>query len=234
MKGHSAERTARRRPGLWRPLALVVTVAALLALARLFDLGAQLSSFHDWIHQLGPRGPLVFVPVYAAAVVFALPGLPFTLLAGALFGSIVGIVVVSIAATLGAGLAFLISRYFARDAVVHWLGEKETFRRLDNMTEKHGATIVALTRLVPIFPFNLLNYGFGLTRVPFWTYLFWSWLCMLPATVFYVAGGDVITRALTEGSLPLPLLLTLILALGVLIILARFARRRLQRGKEDS
>ncbi len=72
------------------------------------------------------------------------------------------------------------------------------------MTEKHGAIIVAVTRLVPLFPFNLLNYGFGLTRVPFWTYLFWSWLCMLPGTIAYLVGTDAVILAVTTGELPGP------------------------------
>ena len=76
----------------------------------------------------------------------------------------------------------------ARDAVANWLSRSEKFQRLDKLTAEHGAIMVALTRLVPIFPFNLLNYGFGLTRVPFWTYVFWSWLCMLPATVVATCG----------------------------------------------
>jgi uncharacterized membrane protein YdjX (TVP38/TMEM64 family) len=67
------------------------------------------------------------------------------------------------------------------------------------MTERHGAIIVAITRLVPIFPFNLLNYGFGLTRVRFGTYLLWSFLCMLPGIALYVVGADALTRGLAEG-----------------------------------
>ena len=105
----------------------------------------------------------------------------------------------------------------------------EKFRQLDTLTERHGAIIVAITRLVPIFPFNLLNYGFGLTRVPFGTYLFWSWLCMLPGTVLYVVGADAFTQGLAEGRVPWALLGALVAALVVLVLLVRYARRTLAR-----
>ena len=98
-------------------------------------------------------------------------------------------------------------------------------RQLDALTERHGAIIVAITRLVPIFPFNLLNYGFGLTRVPFWTYLFWSWLCMIPGTVLYVVGADAFTRGLAEGRVSWALIGALAVALLVLVLLVRYARR---------
>ena len=77
------------------------------------------------------------------------------------------------------------------------------------MTREHGAIIVAITRLVPVFPFNLLNYGFGLTGVPFWTYVFWSWLCMLPWTILFVVGADTVTQALSQGRIPWLLILVL-------------------------
>jgi uncharacterized membrane protein YdjX (TVP38/TMEM64 family) len=166
--------------------------------------------------------------MYAAAVVAALPGSALTVAAGALFGSVLGVIVVSIASTLGAALSFLVARYFARGAVAGWLSDKEKFRRLDRMTEEQGAIIVALTRLVPIFPFNLLNYGFGLTRVPFWTYVFWSWLCMLPGTVLYVVGADVVTKAVVQGEVPWLLVGALVAAAAVLAVLVRQARRKLQ------
>lgn len=220
--------TGSRRSGLWRPLLLVTAIAFIILLARIFEADKYLANLQGWIDSLGSWGPVVFILIYAVAVVAAVPGVAMTVIAGALFGSAVGIVVVSLAATLGAALAFLFARYFARDATAHWLSQRETFRRLDELTEKHGATIVALTRLVPIFPFNLLNYGFGLTRVPFWTYVFWSWLCMLPGTVLYVMGADAVTKAVTQGEVPWVLVLGVAVAAVILTVLVRFARTRLR------
>jgi uncharacterized membrane protein YdjX (TVP38/TMEM64 family) len=88
---------------------------------------------------------------------------------------------------------------FCPNAVVNWLSRSDKFQKLDRLTEDHGAIIVALTRLVPISPFNLLNYGFGLTKVPFWTYVFWSWVCTLPGTILHVVGADAVTEAFAAG-----------------------------------
>lgn len=220
--------TNSKTRGWWRPVVLFTAIMAVFVLAKAFGLGEQLGDLREWIHLLGAWGPVVFVFLYAAAVVAALPGSALTVAAGALFGSVLGVIVVSLASTLGASLAFLVARYFARDATARWLSQNEKFRRLDQLTEDHGAMIVALTRLVPLFPFNLLNYGFGLTRVPFWTYAFWSWLCMLPGTVLYVVGADAVTKGLAEGQVPWGLIGALVGAGLILAILVRYARRRLR------
>jgi pyruvate/2-oxoglutarate dehydrogenase complex dihydrolipoamide dehydrogenase (E3) component/uncharacterized membrane protein YdjX (TVP38/TMEM64 family) len=213
--------------GWWRPVLLLVLIVAVLVLARVFGLGEKLGALRDWLHGLGPLGPVVFTLIYIIAVVAALPGSALSIAAGALFGSVVGVILVSIGATIGASLAFLISRYFARESMVNWLGKNEKFQRLDRLTEEQGAVIVALTRLVPLFPFNLLNYGFGLTRVPFWTYVFWSWLCMLPGIVLFVVGADAVAKALAQGKVPWYLVGAFLAALIFLVIVVRYAKGRL-------
>jgi pyruvate/2-oxoglutarate dehydrogenase complex dihydrolipoamide dehydrogenase (E3) component/uncharacterized membrane protein YdjX (TVP38/TMEM64 family) len=212
----------------WRPVLLLGVIVAILILARVFGLGEKLGALREWLLTLGPWGPLVFVLIYLVGVVAALPGAALTIAAGALFGSVLGVIVVNIGATIGASLAFLIGRYFARDAVVNWLSKSAKFQKLDQLTEAHGAIIVALTRLVPIFPFNLLNYGFGLTKVPFWTYVFWSWLCTLPGTILYVVGADAVTKALMHGGVPWVLVGAFVGALLLLTLLVRAAKRQLR------
>ena len=216
--------------GLWRPIMLIAVIIIVLILARVFGLGKYLGNLQDWIKDLGFWGPVVFVIIYVGAVVVGIPGSAITIAAGALFGSVFGVILVSISSTLGASLAFLVARYFARDAIARRLSTQEKFSRLDQLTEKHGAIIVAITRLIPIFPFNLLNYGFGLTRVHFWTYVFWSWLCMLPGTVLYVVGTDAITSGISQGKIPW-VLIGVVVGVGImLVIITRYARRQL---KED-
>jgi uncharacterized membrane protein YdjX (TVP38/TMEM64 family) len=188
--------------GWKRPLIFLGLLVAVAVAARLSGFGLRLAELREWIQGLGAWGPLVFVLLYAGAVVAAIPGSALTVAAGALFGSVSGVVLVSVASTLGAALAFLVARYFAREAVSRALSHNEKFRRLERLTEDHGAMIVAFTRLVPLFPFSVLNYGFGLTRVPFWTYVFWSWLCMLPATIVFVVGADAFTQGLARGEVP--------------------------------
>ncbi len=217
-----------KKAAWWRPVLLLAVIVTLLVLARVLGLGERLGALREWIRTLGAWGPLVFMLLYIVATVAAIPGSAMTIAGGALFGSFWGVILTLHAATIGASLAFLISRYFARASVVKWLGQNEKFQRLDRLTEEHGAIIVALTRLVPIFPFNLLNYGFGLTRVPFWTYVLWSWLCMAPGSILYVVGSDTIFRAVAEGRIPWVLVAILVVAVAVLTVLVRFARQKLQ------
>jgi uncharacterized membrane protein YdjX (TVP38/TMEM64 family) len=221
--------------GQWRrPVLLLALLIAILVLARFLGLADRLGDLRDWIKSLGALGFLVFILIYVVAVVAAVPAAPISVAAAALFGSVWGVIVINIGATLGAGLAFLVGRYFARKAVVSWLGQNEKFRRLDQLTEEHGAIIVALTRLVPIFPFNLLNYGFGLTRVPFWTYIFWTWLCIIPGTVLYVVGADAVLQGVAQGKVPWTLVLAFGAALVFLTLLVRFAKRRLQAREQEA
>ena len=109
------------RSGRWRPLALMGVIILLLVLARVLGVGQQLMALRDWIEGLGMLGPVAFIIIYAAAVVAAVPGSAITVAAGALFGSVIGVGVVSVGSTLGAALCFVIARYFARDATGRWL-----------------------------------------------------------------------------------------------------------------
>lgn len=216
-----------------RPFILVFIILSMFLLARFFGLGEKIGELRTWIESLGPVGMVVFVFIYIAATVAAVPGSAITVAAGALFGSVFGVILVSISSTAGATLCFLISRYFARNAIAQWLSTKKTFIRLDKLTEEHGAVIVALTRLVPIFPFNILNYGFGVTSVKLKDYVFWSWICMLPGTILFVVGADAVTKAFSQGKIPWPLLG---LAAGMIVILyflVKYARKKLV-SKEES
>lgn len=225
---HQPPKTPETKHDWWRPVALLAAILVILVLAKVFGIGERLGALREWIQGLGPWGPVAFVVLYAAAVVAAIPGSALTVAAGALFGSVLGVILVINAATLGASLAFLVARYFARDAIARRLSANEKFRKLDRLTEEHGAIIVALTRLVPLFPFNLLNYGFGLTRVPFWTYVLWSWLCMLPGTILYVVGADAFTKGLAQGRVPWGLMGALVVMGLILAFLVRHARQTLK------
>lgn len=224
--------TLTPRPWL-RPLLLLVAIAALMIVASTLGLGERIAALREWIGGLGVAGPFVFALVYAVAATLAIPASLLTVAAGAMFGSVVGVATVIAGATLGAAASFAIARWFARDAIAAWLGDNEKFCRLDSLTERHGALVVALTRLVPVFPFNLLNYGFGLTCVPFRTYLLWSFVCMLPGTVLYVVGADALTRGLAEGRVPWALVGVFVLALSALALVVRRARRTLRRCELD-
>lgn len=210
-----------------RSAALLGAVGLVFLLAWALGFGESLGGVRNWLRRLGPLGPIAFVALYAAATVAAVPGAALGVAAGALFGTLLGTAVVSVGSTIGAALAFLLSRYVARRAVEGWIGRSERARRLDQLAAAHGAAVVAIVRLVPLFPFNLVNYGLGLTRIPFGTYVLWSWLCMLPGTVLYVSAADAAARTAAEGSVPWAAV-GLAAAAGVfLAAAARAVRRRL-------
>lgn len=220
-------RVSKERNGVWKPVLLLAVVIGLLAAAWFFHWGDRIGALKAWIGSLGAWGPVVYVLLYIVAVVAAVPGSAISLFAGALFGSVLGTVVVSIGSTVGAALSFLVARYFARGAVEKWAAKNEKFKRLDELTGRRGAFIVAATRLIPLFPFNLLNYGFGLTRIGFWQYTFWSWLCMLPGTILFVVGADALTRGLAEGKVPWPLVAVLAVIFILLAAVARAVKKKL-------
>ncbi|NIA21262.1 MAG: hypothetical protein GWP05_04670, partial [Anaerolineaceae bacterium] len=193
---------------------------------------AWIKQLQGWIARLGPWGPLVFILVYIVFTVLALPGTLLTVLAGTLFESPVqAVVFVSMASTTGATLCFVMARYVARDSVARWACKSDKFRRLDEMTEKNGAVIVAITRLVPIFPFNLQNYGYGLTRVRLPTYILFSWLCMLPGTVILVLAPAGLVQGVKEGKVPWPLLAVLFGAIILALVMTYLGKRYLA-GRE--
>ncbi|MBL7106523.1 MAG: TVP38/TMEM64 family protein, partial [Phycisphaerae bacterium] len=138
--------------------------------------------------------------IYIAACVFLLPGSILTLGAGVVFGVIKGSVAVSIGSTLGATAAFLVGRYLARGWVTSKIAGNEKFKAIDEAVAGQGWKIVLLTRLSPVFPFNLLNYAFGLTKVKLKHYFLASWVGMIPGTVMYVYIGSLAGDLATLGT----------------------------------
>jgi uncharacterized membrane protein YdjX (TVP38/TMEM64 family) len=177
------------------------SVVRILFAARYFGSG-PLRELLQWISGLGPTTPLVFIPLYVIACVLFVPGLILTLSAGFLFGVVRGSMYVSAAATVGATLAFLIGRYFAREWVAARLADYPKFKAVDEAVAREGWKIVALTRLSPVFPFSLLNYAFGPTNVGVRDYVLASWAGTLPGTILYVYLGSLagdLTRVATGG-----------------------------------
>jgi uncharacterized membrane protein YdjX (TVP38/TMEM64 family) len=217
----------------WKPVVLIVIIATLFIVVNMYGFGAKIEELQHWIRSLGLWGPIAFFVIYLGAVIATMPGTIFGVIAGALFGSVIGVILISISSTVGASLTFLIARYFARDAVARWLSTNKTMKRLDQLTEDHGMIMVGLTRLIPLFPFTLLNYGFGLTRVSFKTYVFWSWLCMIPGTILVVVGTDVLTQGITQGRVPWVLVGVLVITGLALGLIAWYARRQLQEKRKN-
>lgn len=219
---------------LGRVAGLLIAVAALVAAGR--SVGAYVPAFAQWVNGLGALGPLVFMLGYIVATVAFIPGSLLTLAAGAIFGLAKGTSFVFVAATLGATAAFLVSRYLARGLVEKRIAGNETFASIDAAIASQGRRIVFLLRLSPVFPFNLLNYSLGLTRVRLLDYVLAS-IGMLPGTLLYVyygkLAGDV--AALAGGVAPprdagyyTVLALGLVATIAVTTIVTRLARKALK------
>ncbi|MBZ0257299.1 TVP38/TMEM64 family protein [bacterium] len=222
---------AKSKKFLFKPVLLLTAVIFGAWALKALGAGAWLESAQSWIESLGFWGPVVYVLLYIAATVACFPGSIVTIMGGALFGSVLGTILVSIASTTGAAICFLIARYVARDSIKVWLEGNERFQTLDRLTEREGDLIVMFTRLVPLFPFNLLNYGFGLTRVRFATYVFYSWLCMLPFTIVYVVGSDAVVQAVKEGGVPWALIVVIAIVLVIVAAIVRKAKQRFAKAE---
>ncbi len=224
---------APSRASLARLLVGALAVAGLVLLGR--AAGGHVERFAAWVDGLGALGPAVFVAGYAVAVVAFVPAVLLTLAAGAIFGLGAGVAYVFCAATIGAATAFLISRYVAREAVERRLAAHPGFAAIDQAVATQGRRIVFLLRLSPAFPFVLLNYALGLTRVRFADYVLAS-VGMLPATVLYVyygklagdvaalAGGAQVERGYGYWGV---LALGLAATIAVTAVVTRIARRAL-------
>lgn len=169
----------------------------------------------NWISSFGPWGPVVYIGFYSVAPSLFLPGLPLTVAGGVIFGPLFGTIYTIIGATIGASLAFLIARYFARSQIEALLSGK--LKMIDEGVEKKGWIFVAITRLIPLFPFNLLNYGFGLTKVKFSHYVIASFVFMLPGTAAYVILSSSLLDVL-KGEISIEFIIGLVLVLLVSFI----------------
>lgn len=213
---------------------LVVLAAAVLLLAGRQAAG-YIPAFAARVESLGAAGAAVFVAGYIVATVAMVPGSLLTLAAGAIFGLVEGTLLVLLAATAGATIAFLIARHAVRATVVRRLGDDARFRALDSAIETQGRKIVFLIRLSPLFPFNVTNYALGVTGVRLRDYVI-ACAGMLPGTLLYVYYGRLIgdVAGVIAGT-PVPrdtaywvvLVLGLVATLVVTTLITRAARRAL-------
>lgn len=210
----------------WKPVILLALLVALMAGVHLSGASHYLQQdrLRELIAGYGAWGPAIYVLIYALAPVLFLPGLPITVAGGIMFGPVWGVVYAITGATIGASLAFLVARYLARDWVAAKLSGPR-WAKLDTEVAQHGWKVVAFTRLIPAFPFNLLNYAFGLTRIPFIHYLLATFFCMLPACIAFIVFSSSLLGLVT-GKVSATAFLGL--ALVVLVSLLPVFYRRLK------
>jgi uncharacterized membrane protein YdjX (TVP38/TMEM64 family) len=211
----------------WKKVLGVLVLALVVYFFIEFDLRSRFSHWfkHDvqrWLANNPILAPFVYFLVYVVSVVGFMPGSVITLAGGAIFGPILGTIYVSLASTTAAGIAFLIARYFASD----WVQRKASGKisKVKEGIENEGWRFVALTRLVPIFPYTLLNYMFGLTKINFWVYAGVSWVAMLPGTFAYVYAGYAAKQAAAGGTDIKRTIITISIALGLLVFVSMIPR----------
>lgn len=230
MSDGETRQSERKTARMVKPAILLVFVIAVIVSVKLSGLEAYLDKqrLQDWIQGYGAWGPLVYILVYLFAPSLFLPGLPITIAGGVLFGPLWGVLYTIVGATGGACLAFVIARYFGRD----WVSRKiqgTRLGKLDGEVERQGWKIVAFTRLVPLFPFNLLNYAFGLTKVKFSHYALTSFVCMLPATVAYIIFSSSLLD-LVKGKVSVQLIVGIVLVVIISLIPIYYRKAKRKKG----
>ena len=222
--------TGPRRRNIARAALVLVLLLLLSALAVAWvmpPLTQGLIQVRTWIQDFGPWGPLLFALLYVLAVVLLVPGSVLALAAGLAYGAW-GLPLALTAATTGAGLSFLIGRYIAQKQVRLLTRRRPLLRAVECAVSEGGWRIVGLVRLSPLLPFSLLNYFFGVTRIPFRHYLPATFFGIIPGTsvnVFVAAAG----HAASLDGLRNPLRLALLgVGLIVTVIVCRYILRRVR------
>ncbi len=152
----------------------------------------NIQTMRSWINGLGWIGPVIYVGLYMASALFFIPGSPLALLAGFVFGPIWGALLAVTGATLGAAAAFLAARYAAREMVAGWMRSNPQLKKIDDGVNEQGWRMLMITRLVPVFPYNVQNFVYGLTKINLLQFVLVSWICMLPGAVaFAFMAGSI-------------------------------------------
>ena len=216
-----------------KSLLIIAVIAAIVAVHNSSaSQWLEQDQLHSLISSYGLLAPLVYMLIYSVAPALLLPGLPLGIIGGILFGPVWGVIYTITSATIGACLAFLISRYLARDLIRRKLSSPR-WQQLDQKVEDNGWKIVALTRLIPLFPFNLLNYAFGLTPIRFKNYALATFIFMLPGTIAFITFSSSLLELL-HGRVSTELIigLGLIVVMSLLPVLYRRRKIKDQQGRD--
>ena len=204
--------------------ALGVAVVVALACAGVVfreDIGVLMQGFMNYVDVLGPLGYALFLVGYVVLEVLAVPAFPLTMSAGALFGNAAGTLLVTTAATIAAGISFLIARYIARDKIAEMAENYPKFKAIDRALGEDSLRVVAIMRLSPLMPFALSNYLYGLTSVKFKPYVIGSFFGMMPGTFAYVSAGSA-SRQIAEGAIGSDAILSTLFGVSLAILSASY------------
>jgi uncharacterized membrane protein YdjX (TVP38/TMEM64 family) len=226
-----------------RWVAGAVAVAGIAAALFLLPLDRWLLALVETMRGAGAGGAALYVAAYVLACVLFLPGSVLTLAAGFAYGPVQGTLLVMVASMLGATAAFVLGRTVLRGRIERRLAGQPRFAAVDRAVAAQGFKVVLLLRLSPLFPFNVLNYALGLTRVPLRTYALASLIGMFPGTLLYVYLGSLVTSAaqLASGQRPqggpygqLLFWGGLVATVLATVLITRTARRALQHTLDEA
>ncbi|RSK29069.1 TVP38/TMEM64 family protein [Bacillus sp. HMF5848] len=190
-----------KKGGALKLLAVVAAIAVVFFIAWKTGILNQLKdveAMQAWFEGFGVLGYIIFILVFIAVAVFMLPASLLTIVAGITFGSVKGGLLALIGATLGAMAAFLIAKYVARKMIVEKFQDNAIFKKIDVGVEKNGVSFLILSRLVPVFPYNVQNYAYGVTSIPFMKYSLVSLVTMAPGAFIYAfMAGQIVTEGMS-------------------------------------
>jgi len=220
-----------RRKRFW----LFVATIAVIALISVFFLKGWFINLKNWLRTLGPWALPMFIVVYILMTIAGLPNALLMLGSGTLFGFSKGLLYASIADVLGAIACYAVGKTVARKQIKKWLAKNPKFKEIDKAIARKGWKIILLTRLSPILPSSILNYGFSCTKVKFRDYVIFTWIGMLPVIAFYVYLGSFGFRMFNRDGAPQNLLLQvggLLATVATAVYTTRVAKRALEQAED--
>lgn len=190
-----------KRNNILKVSVLVIIILSIVILNNYYGWSEYLSDAQnlEFVKQIVNDNILFAISIYIiitiiGCVVLAIPGVTFALFAGILFGPILGTFVCLIATTIGASMAFIVGRFFLKDTIKPMLEKNKTLKKLlFNDNDKSDLIILMITRMVPIFPYNLQNFAYGITDIGFWKYTIYTFIFMFPGVAFFTIGSSGLT-----------------------------------------
>jgi uncharacterized membrane protein YdjX (TVP38/TMEM64 family) len=193
----------------------------------------HLTQLTNWVQDQGALAPAVFILVNALGVVLFIPQVIFTIIAGMLFGAFEGIVHATLGLSLGATACFFLARGALRKTLQRRMTRNPAYHKLEALSRKHPLKVMALSRTVPVFPIPLLSYLWGLTTVPFLSYLIVTMFCTIPETTFLTMGGHLLQSGVTGRGLSWTTVAALVVVALLLLFIVNKARIMLARESQS-
>lgn len=230
---HSDKDAVMKTPKYTMRIVVALVVTLLILAAVYSDPKENALALRDWISSFGPWAPLIFILVHFLLTSASFPATPLTILGGVLFGYFWGIVVVMAAFTLGAAVHFKIARMLGRKKVETLVLKNSRLEELEHLLDRHKHLAVTISRIIPLMPVSLLNFAYGLTKLKFLPYLFWTFIGMLPGTSLFVTGAAAVVDVGIDSEIPWPVYVIWAVS-GAIVLGATFSYWRDRKVERES